>query len=372
MQTSMLPGNRVDLLHDGEACFHAMLRAIEGAEREVLLEMYWFGSDKTGRKFAAALEEKARQGIRVCVSYDSVGSFEADRRMFEHMRGAGCDVQEFNPVRLWPSSVSFAGLNRRDHRKLLLCDGRVGFTGGVNFADPWAPTSAGGQGFRDDAIELEGPIVRAMRAIFLQAFSGALRDRALADPLGSDEPKGESRVRVLTNDLREHRRLIEQAYLHRIRTARERILITNSYFIPSQRVRRALADAVRRGVKVRVLLPVESDVPAVTYATHRLYGTMLARGIELYEWSQSILHAKTAAVDGRWCTVGTHNLDYRSWAYNLEINVAVEDEAVAGRLEARMQRDMDASVRVDAHAWRFRPLGPRILEEVFYRMRRML
>ena len=368
----MLPGNRVELLHDGEACLSAMLLAIESAEREVLLEMYWFGSDKTGRRFAAALQDKAAQGVRVCVSYDSVGSFEADRGMFESMREAGCDVQEYNPVRLWPSKVSFAGLNRRNHRKLLVVDGRVAFTGGVNFADPWAPQSVGGQGFRDDVVALEGPIVREVRALFLRSFAGPLRQAALADPLGSNEPKGESRVRVLTNDRREDRHLIERAYLSRIRTARERILITNSYFIPSRRVRRALGDAVRRGVRVRVLLPVESDVPAVIYATHRLYGAMLKRGIELYEWSQSILHAKTAVVDGRWCTVGTHNLDYRSWAYNLEINVTVDDEVVASRLETRMQRDIDASVRVDPRNWSFRPLGPRILEELFYRVRRVL
>jgi cardiolipin synthase len=349
-----------------------MRDAIEGARREVLLEMYWFGSDATGQSFARVLENKARQGVRVCVTFDAVGSFEADRGMFDRMRAAGCDVYEHNPVRFLPWRVSFAGLNRRDHRKLLVVDGRIAFTGGVNFADPWASEAAGGQGFRDDAIAIEGPAVRSMRSIFLSTFSGPLRGQALADELGSDDPVGESLVRVLTNDRRRDRRLIERAYLHRIRTARERILITNSYFIPSFVVRRALGDAARRGVRVRVLLPVESDVPAVIYATRRLYGSMLKRGIELYEWGQSILHAKTAVVDGRWCTVGTYNLDYRSWAYNLEINVAVEDQAVAGRLEARMQRDMDQSVRVDRSTWRYRPLGSRLLEELFYRFRRVL
>ncbi len=372
MPHAMLPGNRVELLHDGDACLSAMLRAIEGARREVLLEMYWFGSDQTGTRFARALQAKAREGVRVCVSFDALGSFETDRGMFERMRCDGCDVYEFNPVRLLRGSVSFAGLNRRDHRKLLVVDGRVGFTGGVNLADPWASEAAGGQGFRDDAVSIEGPAVPAMRAIFLRSFRGALREQALADPLGGGEPVGQSRVRVMTNERREDRHLIERAYLHRIRTARERILITNSYFIPGRLVRRALRDAVRRGIKVRVLLPVESDVPIVTYATHRLYGSLLKRGVELYEWSQSILHAKTAVVDGRWCTVGTYNLDYRSWAYNLEINVAIEDPAVAGQLEARTQRDMDQSVRVDAYTWRFRPLGVRVLEELSYRFRRVL
>jgi cardiolipin synthase len=372
MPQTMLPGNRVELLHDGEACFSAMLAAIEGAQREVLLEMYWFDSDATGQRFARALEQKARQGVRVCVTFDAWGSFEADRGMFARMRAAGCDVYEYNPMRFLPWRFSFVGLNRRDHRKLLLIDGRLGFTGGVNFADAWAPEAEGGQGFRDDAISVVGPAVRVMRQVFLATFRGMLREQALADALGSDAPVGESRVRVLTNHRRPDQRLIERAYLYRIRTARERILITNSYFIPNRVVRRALAEAVRRGVRVQVLLPVDSDVPTVTYAMQRSYSWMLKRGIELYEWSHSILHAKTAVIDGQWCTVGTYNMDYRSWAYNLEITIAVEDPVVAGRLEARMQRDMDRSVRVDARAWSFRPLGQRILEEFFYRCRRLM
>jgi cardiolipin synthase len=211
-----------------------------------------------------------------------------------------------------------------------------------------------------------------MRDIFLATFRGRLRAEALADPLFGDEPRGNSRVRVLSNDRRRNRRQIERAYLNEIRGARERVLITNSYFIPGRRVRRALAEAARRGVSVRVLLPVDSDVPAVKYATRYLYSTLLKRGIELYEWGESILHSKTAVIDRAWCTVGTHNLDHRSWAYNLEINVVVEDPQVTAELAARMQRDIDLSVRVDARAWRFRPIGLRVLEAFFYLFRRLL
>jgi cardiolipin synthase len=166
--------------------------------------------------------------------------------------------------------------------------------------------------------------------------------------------------------------VIERAYLQRIRHARERILITNSYFIPSRRMRYALAKAVRRGVRVRVLLPGQSDVPVAAYAARYLYGYLLRHGIELYEWSQSVLHSKTAVIDGDWCTVGTHNIDRRSSTYNLEINVVVEDREVAARLAARMQQDMEASPRVDAEAWRFRPLSVRLLEVFFYLFRRFL
>jgi len=366
-----IPGNRVSLLHDSEHCLPALLAAIEGAEVEVLLEMYWFGSDKWGRKFAVALAEKARQGVRVCVSYDAVGSFESDRAMFAELERAGCDVYEYNPLQLFSRRFSFRRLNRRNHRKLLVIDGKTAFTGGVNLGDAWGPLSDGGK-FRDDLIRLDGPAVAAMRAIFVSAFrgkgAGTLRGATL--PVGP--PEGSSVVEVLTNHGYRKRRVIEHAYLDRIRAAKRCILITNSYFIPRSAVRKALAQAVKRGVDVRVLLPVESDVPAVQYATRRLYGTLLRSGVQLFEWGQSILHSKTAVVDGAWCTVGSHNLDYRSWIYNLELNVMVEDKAVAGALERRMIADMETSGRVDLRTWLFRPLGQRILEELFYLLRRFL
>ena len=365
-------GNHVQLLHDGTQCFPAMLEAIAGAQHEILLEMYWFGSDATGRRFAQALGDKARAGVRVCVTYDAVGSFEADPAMFQGLREAGCGVYQFNPLELFRRRFRFARLNRRNHRKQLIVDGRIGITGGVNIGDPWAAESEGGLGFRDDMIRIEGPAVRAMRTIFLATYSGPYRIEALAADLGSDEPVGTCSVRVLTNQGRAQRRVIERAYLARIRSARTRILITNSYFIPSRIVRLALAAAVRRGISVRVLLPVESDVPAVAYATRRLYDWLLTHGIELYEWGQSILHSKTAVIDGEWCTVGTHNLDQRSWAYNLEINVVVEHSAVTRVLETRMQSDFDSSVPVDLRTWRFRPLGTRILELFFYAFRSLL
>jgi len=360
----------VRLLHDGATCLPAMLEAIRGAQREVLLEMYWFGSDNTGRRFAQALSDKAREGVRVCITYDAVGSWEADESMFDELRAAGCRVFEYNPPSRW--RLRWRVGNRRNHRKQLIIDGAVGMTGGVNLADPWAPVSEGGLGFRDDMIRIEGPAAHPMRSIFLGTFRGRLREHALADPLGSVPVAGSARVRVLANDSRRRRRLIERAYLRRIRTARERILIVNSYFIPRRVVRHALAQASRRGVQVRVLVPLESDVPVVSYATRRLYGWMLSRGIQIYEWTEGILHSKIAAVDRAWCTVGTHNLDYRSWAYNLEINVVVEDAEVASRLDAQMAQDIADSTPVDAYNWQFRPLGTRVLEELSYRLRRLL
>jgi cardiolipin synthase len=292
--------------------------------------------------------------------------------MFEQMAAAGCDVFEYHPVRLFRARFSFAGLNRRNHRKMLIVDGRLGFTGGVNLGDPWAPVATGGGGYRDDMISIEGPAAATMRGIFLTTFRGKQRRRALAELLGSKQPVGHSDVRVLSNHGWRRRRLIERTYLHKIRNARETIFISNSYFIPSRLVRHALAQAVKRGVQVRVMVPMDSDVTAAKYAAHRLYDWMLSRGIRIYEWASSVLHSKTAVIDTEWCTVGTHNLDHRSLAFNLEVTVAVEDPEVARQLEKRMRHDIERSGRIDLQAWRFRSLSQRLLEELFYFFHKLL
>jgi cardiolipin synthase len=340
-----------------------MYQAICAAQREILLEMYWFGSDTTGQRFARALEERARAGVNVCVIYDAVGSWESDSAQFTQMRAAGCDVHEYNPVRRW--LFRFGVGNRRNHRKLLVVDGRIGMTGGVNLADPWAPLSEGGGGFRDNLVSIEGPAVADMRAIFATVWPHALP--MLPVPTAA----GGVTVRVLANDRRRQRRRIEQAYLQAIRAARRRVLIENSYFVPSWFVRSALRRAAKRGVDVSVVLPSISDVPLVQFASRRSYEHLLQAGVKLYEWGQSILHSKIAVADD-WCTVGTHNLDYRSWLYNLEINVSMVDPELAAELTDRIEQAIVVSQRIDPKAWALRPLLQRWLENLLYRFRRLL
>lgn len=367
----LVDGNDVRFLHDGEQCFPSMLQAIAGAESEVLLEMYWFDSDATGKRFADALSDRARAGVRVRVIYDAVGSLGVDRDMFEAMRGAGCKVFEYHPVAPWRRRFRLGKINNRDHRKMLIVDGCVGFTGGVNLANPWAPRAEGGLGFRDDMIRVEGPAVADMRALFYRTyrtFHGIDEEARLPSP----KPSGALAVAVHANDHFRERRRIHRVYLSEIQRAKREILIVNAYFVPDRLVRRALLGARQRGVNVRVLLPIESDVVAVRYATRRLYSWMLKRGIEIYEWGESVLHSKTAVIDGEWCTVGTHNFDYLSWAYNLEVNIAIRDRRVSQVLLERIERDFAASVPVSRKQWRARPLLERLLEELFYRLRRFL
>ena len=373
---ALVSGNRVALLHDGEQAFPAMLEAIAEAKREILLEMYWFASDEVGRQFADALTAKAETGVTVRVIYDAVGSIQSDGRMFSRLRDAGCEVEQYNPIAPWRARFRVGVVNNRDHRKLLIVDRHVGFTGGVNLGNEWAPESAGGAGWRDDTIRIEGPAVEQMCDIFDYGW------RRIVEPPSADRPRlrptvdtGDgtgSRVRVLANHYFRERRAIRQAYLRRIESAQRSVCITNSYFVPDGQIRRVLGRAVARGAEVRVIVPGKSDVFAVPHAARKLYGRLLEAGIQLYEWQGSILHSKTAVIDGRWCTVGTYNLDARSLRFNLEVVAAVEDAAVAGAMEDRFNEDLEHAKLVSYEEWRRRPLHVRMLDDFFYRFHRLL
>ena len=372
----LVSGNRVTLLHDGEQAFPAMLQAIAEAEREILLEMYWFASDEVGSHFANALIAKAEEGVKVRVIYDAVGSIQSDGRMFARMHEAGCEVEQYNPIAPWRARFRIGVVNNRDHRKLLIIDRKAGFTGGVNLGTEWAPKSAGGAGWRDDMIRIEGPAVQQMRDVFDYGWRYVVESRMVArarfrPSVDAGDARGK-RVRVLANHYFRERRAIHQAYLRQIESARRSVCITNSYFVPDGQIRRALARAVERGAEVRVLVPGTTDVMAARHAARKLYGRLLKAGIRLYEWQGSILHSKTAVIDGRWCTVGTHNLDSRSLRFNLEVIATVEDAAVAGAMEERFNADLEHAKPVSYEEWRRRPWHIRLLDDFFYRFHRLL
>ncbi len=378
-------GNRVRLLHEPEVCLPAMLDAIAHAEREILLEMYWFASDHTGWRFANALMERAQSGVVVRVIYDAVGSLTADDALFAAMAVAGCRVAQYNPVAPWRHRFHAASVNNRDHRKMLVVDGRVALTGGVNIGDEWAAVDAGGEGWRDDVIEVEGPVVAQFRATFgltwreltdepLGVLEPSAAEVLLAPAVTDAAPPGSSpalstpattTVRVLANHYRDERKAIRQAYLDRIRRARRYFYVTNSYFLPDRRVRRALCAAARRGVDVRVLVPAASDVPAVDLASRHHWDRLLRAGVRIYRWHGPILHAKSAVSDDLWTTVGSFNLDNRSWLTNLELNVAVEDDALAVAMRDRVLADLASATEVDRDTHRRRPLWVKLLEWLF-------
>jgi len=358
-----------------------MLAAIAGAKRQILLEMYWFGSDKIGRKFAHALGEAAQRGVEVAIIFDAIGSVGASAEMFDDLERAGARVFEYNPIAPWKRRFRLAALTRRDHRKILIVDGQQGFTGGINLADFWLPLDDGGGGWRDDMVRIEGPVVGELRACFVKVWrklrGGPLQSIGYveAQAVQADEPwaaAGVPAVHVLGQRYFRTARQIARAYRFCVRHATSSIFIANSYFVPDGRVLRALCRAARRGVDVRIIVPGQSDVDIVRHASRAVWGRLLRAGVRLFEWDDSVLHAKSAVIDGRWSTTGTFNFDSLSLRFNLEVNVTVLDEAFATTLEHSFIEDFARCREVRLVDFRFRPLGQRLLEFLAYRLRKFL
>jgi cardiolipin synthase len=367
-------GNRVQLLNDGAEAFPAMLEAIVNARQQVLLEMYWFDSDRVGREFADALSRAAERGVEVAVLYDSLGSWEADPEMFTELQKAGVRVIEFNPIAPWRQRFKLARLTRRNHRKMLVADGEVGFTGGINLCDHWLPPEEGGGGWRDEMVRVEGPAVSNMVDSFAVTWrrEGGGRLLRVGGREHSKAREGSQSVRVLFENHRAHRHQIVRAYLYNIYRAKKSIWIKNSYFIPEPSVVRALKRAAKRGVDVRVVLPAFSDVEIVRHAGRAVYKGMLRHGVRIFEWHRSVLHSKTAVIDGVWSTVGTFNLDYRSVRSNWEVNVAIRDEGFGAVMQSSFLNDLEQCQELDLHTFNFRPLSDRLLELILYAFRKLL
>ncbi len=361
MSAALLPGeppwfrvgaDRVQLLRDGREAFPAMLEAITSAEREVLLEMYWVSADAVGERFRDALAAAARRGVTVRVVYDALGSLGLSYAWWSPVLEAGGEVTEFHPLSPLRPAFSLKLLEQRNHRKVLVVDGTLGFTGGINLSREWLPPEEGGGGWRDDMIAVKGPAAGELRALFYKTrrrfIPGALPDGVKALPQAHPGP-----VWVLASRARP-KRLLHLEYVRRIRGARARVDLANSYFVPDRRVRVALAHAVARGVRVRVLVPERGDVPMVQFAVEAMFDALLRRGVEVYSLPGPMLHSKTAIIDEAFTTIGSYNLDERSWRKNLEVNLAVEDAPFARHVRGWFERDLARASRVDLATWRTR------------------
>ncbi|HEX6274682.1 MAG TPA: phospholipase D-like domain-containing protein [Polyangiaceae bacterium] len=376
MDQHFIEGNRVELLRDGREAYPAMLAAIAGASEQVLLEMYWFDSDAAGRRFAEALAAAAGRGVETVLLYDAIGSIGVDATMFDELRRAGVKVAEFGPIAPWRRRFRFGWLTRRDHRKVLVVDGEIGFTGGINVANQWLSQDEGGGGWRDDMVRVEGPVVRQLVTGLLSAWR-----RAGGEPIGKTRPshagvprpaRGTQLAQVVGEGFRKHRHEITRSYLAQLYHAKKTAWITNAYFVPDPSVMRALTRASERGVDVRVLVPAETDVEIVRHASRATWGRLLRHGVRVYEYEGRVLHAKSAVIDGRWSTVGTFNLDYLSLRWLLEVNLCVLDEEFGSTMQRSFLQDLEQSREVDRQTHRFRPLADRLLELVLYRFRKLL
>jgi cardiolipin synthase len=367
----MLPGHRVHWLFGGAQAYPAMLDAIALARIEILLEMYIWASDTNGRRFVDAVCIKAQEGVRVRCVIDGAGSFGFSGDDVSRMKDAGVLLSVFHPVGPWRRRW---GWQVRDHRKLLIVDGRVAFAGGMNLADDYAPVSWGGKGWNDVHAQIEGPALRELEQLFEVSWNYAEPenwDPTLPAPSRRTPPPAAihgstTRVQALAVGRLLGRRLVQQHLQHAMTMAKERIWIEAAYFIPNRSLRRTLKRAARRGLDVRVIVPRHSDIPGLAHASRATWSSLLNAGVRIFEWLPGMLHAKTLSIDGVWCAVGSYNLDSRSLMYNWEVTLEILDARLAEQLEEKFSDDLDSCEQVDAEEFRGRGLWSRLRERLFY------
>jgi len=395
-QTSdFIDAERALLLVDGRQAYPEMLAAIHAARERIDLETYILRSDRTGERFRCALCQAARRGVKVRLLYDAVGSLGLNQTFVERLLAAGVKVRVFHPLYLWRPSWAF---NRRDHRKILIVDNRVSFTGGLNIADDYAALEDGGGGWRDTHVRLTGvQAALELGEVFLRGWrkskrhdltklTAKARESSVLheDPDDTDvsvkaevDASSEAtaheckpvRVGVVSNQEFRMRRRIRRAYIHAIKHAKHYILIENAYFIPDRGVRKALLKAARRGVKVAVAVAHTSDVAVAAMAGRAIYGELLAGGVRLFEWPKTMLHAKTAVIDDAWSVVGSYNFDHRSLLHNLEVVVVFADADFATGLREQTMADLKKCHELTLEELDARPWYQVLLESAAYQMR---
>ena len=364
--------NRIALLRDGGQAFPAMLAAIAAARSTICFESYIYREDATGQRFAAALCERARAGVEVSLLVDEWGStLSAD---FVHkLHVAGVRTLQFSPVLNWRVfGRLFARLHRRNHRKALVIDGSVAFTGGLNVSNDYASVADGGRGWRDTHVRIAGPAAVDLERMFLETWrknrGAPLTDGRYHHPPTAADP----RVRIVGNEFRKDRKDIRKAYVKAIQGAKRRVHLTNSYFLPPARLMHELQRAARRGVEVSVILAGTTDVWLVRLASRGIYGKLLRSGVKVYEWTGRVLHAKTAVVDGSWSTVGSANLDALSLRANLEVNAVFVDEKLGAAVESMFAQDLALCENITLEVWKRRPWTVRILSWLAFQLRAWL
>ncbi len=364
-------GNAVRLLRNGAEAFPAWLDAIDAASVRVSMEMYIFDDDRIGRRFADALCCAARRGVSVRLLYDFIGCRHDPPDFFANMRRAGVHTVAYHPYRLW--RPRFWTLIRRNHRKTLVCDGQVAFVGGINVADAWLPSSAGGGAWHDVAVEVKGPAVQPIEQTFLRTWNwrAKRRFRLKRSHVHRPAPAGDVALAVVANRELVDRFSIRRSALHAIRSSRERAYLVSPYFMPDVGFMNGLARAVARGVDVRVLVPVASDSRLADLASRASFARLLKAGIRLFQHSPAA-HSKALLVDREFASIGSYNFDHRSLVYNLELVVNALDRDCNQALASTLEEDMATGTEIRWEDFRRRPLFTRMLERLAYGLRHWL
>jgi len=336
-----------------------MLQAIDAARERVSFETYVYEKGQVATWFTAALERAAKRGVDVRVIVDAVGASQMEAGHLERLRAAGCHVVDFNPSQWY----SLEELNYRTHRKILVVDGKVGFTGGVGVADFWLGNAQDASHWRDTHVRMRGPIVRLLEAAFYENF---IEGEMTVTPELSEARAVESaddRSMLVRSAPAGGATDLKRLYLLSIAMARRTLEITSPYFLTDESSMWAFKDAVRRGVNIRILVESEiTDQRAVKYASREAYEELLATGIELYEYAPTMMHGKSLVVDGVLSIFGSANFDNRSLELNDELNVAVFSRAIAARFLEDFDKDLKVSRRLELESWRRRPRLQRVQE----------
>ncbi len=399
----LVVGNKVDLLIDGPTTYSAMISAIQNAKDHINMETYIFEDDEIGQKFAALLISKQQSGVQVNLIYDSVGSSSTPKAFFKTMIDSGINVLEYNPINPLVARKGW-DVNQRDHRKLLIIDGQIAFVGGINISSVYSSGSFGrgssdnnkpksepkkvkpnqddlivaneglktpaqeassleGTPWRDTHMQMVGPVVAEFQKLFIETWTVQKGEKLASKnyfPMLTNQ--GNEIVRAIGSSPDEPYSQIYSTLLSAINSAETQVFLTNAYFVPDPQLLASLKEAVARGVDVRLLLPEKTDSIMVFYASRSYYDELLSSGVKIYERQGAMLHAKTALIDGVWSTIGSTNLDWRSFTNNQEINAVMLSQDFGGKMQMIFEKDLTTSKLITLEAWRARSIGARVKE----------
>ena len=367
---SVVPGNRVTTLLNGDEIFPSMLTAIRGAQQSITFETYIYWSGNIGKEFADALSERVHAGVKVHVLIDWVGSIKMDKELLDSMRNAGVEVRQYHPL----SWYNLARMNNRTHRKLLIVDGKIGFTGGVGIADNWQGHAQDKDHWRDSHFRIEGPAVAQMQSAFMDNWI-----KTTGDVLHGNEyfpaltPVGEERAQVFKSSPSEGSESVRLMYLLSAASAQKNIYIANAYFVPDDLSLQTLVRALKRGVKITILTPgAGTDVDSVRGASRARWGDLLQAGAKIYEYQPTMYHCKVMIVDDQWVSVGSTNFDLRSFRLNDEANLNIYNRDFALRQIEIFDSDLKKSRQITYEEWKNRPWLEKVYEHTMALMRSQL
>jgi len=356
----VLGGNRYQVLLNGDQIFPSMLAAIRGARQTINFETYIYWSEAIGKEFADALTERARAGVKVNVLLDWIGSSKMDKALVDEMKSAGVTVLKFHP----PHWSHLSRLNNRTHRKLLVVDGKIGFTGGVGIAGQWTGNAQDPEHWRDTHFKVEGPVVAQIQSVFMDNWIKATgKVLHSTEYFPNLEPVGDGYAQMFSSSPTGGSESMELMYLLSITAAQRSIRLSSAYFVPNELARRAMTDALKRGVKLQIITPGEhTDADTVRHASRATWGELLAAGAEIYEYRPTMYHCKVMIVDELMVSTGSTNFDERSFRLNDEANLNIYDAQFAREQVAIFEADLARSRRITLAEWKERPFTERLAE----------